>query len=49
MQRGKLTSIHQTVNVVLAKSFEYITFYLGKIVGYQQSQQGIIVSNNTSW
>lgn len=33
------------MNVVLAVSLKYIAFYLSKVIGYQQSQQGIIVSN----
>lgn len=36
------------MNVVLAISLKHIAFYLSKVIGHQQSEQGIIVSNNAS-
>jgi len=48
VQISKLTRVHQTVNVIFAETFEDTAFYLSKVIGYQQSQQSIIVSNDTS-
>lgn len=42
----KLTKVYETMNVFLTVSLKYIAFYLSKVIGHQQSEQGIIVSNN---
>jgi hypothetical protein len=51
MQKWKmksiLTIIYQIMEVLFADTLKYIAFYLSEIVRYQQSEQCIVVGNDT--
>lgn len=45
-RRKFLTEVYQTLNVVLAVTFEHVAFNLSKIIRDEHSKQCIIVRNN---
>jgi hypothetical protein len=47
--KSTLTIIYQIMEVLFADTFKYIAFYLSEIVRYQQSQQCVVVGNDTCW
>lgn len=48
-KKNQLTIVYEAVDVIFTKTFKHIAFYLSKVIWHQQSQQRIIMSNNTGW